>query len=383
MKINDIADAAEGFQVEYSITGRIVAADSAADVQDENWEQDPCPESFVLDVLSDLSIFVGDLDALDRIKQEKCLQIQYVDESTLISDANQIMHPKTIGEIYNFHETILKHRESSPQRAIMIHTCLDDRIMTSLALLLAGHLIFGLDMTAAEVSLLLDPISSHFLAIQDGPDASQRGLSLHDCIEALCRSRSFGWVRFHDPDIADADRAFIDMDEYLHYDDGLNGAMHLVDPSRLLLLRRPTDLPDDRTWVDDDQGNRLFGPAHYAALLPDFDVTLLVRLGPAHYDDAPLLAAGIGVEDMPSPCGPGQLLVAADRFLTLCRLSPGCVALDCGDDSAGWMLAAAYLIRVRGFRPEAALAWARMAHPMTVQATSPILIAERSASPPS
>ncbi len=107
------------------------------------------------------------------------------------------------------------------------------------------------------------------------------------------------------------------------------------------------------------------------------------------------------------------MMAAVDRFLTLMRLVPGCVAVQCGggeedeghdvqdpeghgtddegsegeDDSDGErdrggamgeedaarLLVAAHLIRGRGFGAAEALAWAQMAHP-TAAGPTPALV---------
>ena len=74
------------------------------------------------------------------------------------------------------------------------------------------------------------------------------------------------------------------------------------------------------------------------------------------------------------------MLAAVDRFVTLAREAPGCVAVQCGggDDSedsdvdgneglgeeaAARLVVAAHLIRNRGFGAAEAVAWSHIAHP--------------------
>ncbi len=115
------------------------------------------------------------------------------------------------------------------------------------------------------------------------------------------------------------------------------------------------------------------------------------------------------------------MMAAADRFLTLMRVVPGCVAVQCGsgedgaeesggrrgergrradseserepvpeeeeeveeeeeedgamdEEDAARLLVAAHLIRGRGFGAAEALAWTRMAHPAAAAGAAPGLV---------
>jgi hypothetical protein len=59
------------------------------------------------------------------------------------------------------------------------------------------------------------------------------------------------------------------------------------------------------------------------------------------------------------------VLPSIDRFLTLLKVAPGCIAVQCGSADAVVRLAvAAHLIRHRGFSAPAAIAWTHIVHPM-------------------
>ena len=85
------------------------------------------------------------------------------------------------------------------------------------------------------------------------------------------------------------------------------------------------------------------------------------------------------------------MLASMDRFLTLVRAAPGCIAVQCGggDDSedrdqdgkeglgeeaAARLVVAAHLIRNRGFSAAAAVAWSHIAHPAARRAAPELVL---------
>ena len=246
----------------------------------------------------------------------------------------------------------------------------------------AVHLVSRTYCGAQLFQYCFSTIKALFLHLKEDGNGSDLDLAIEDCWRAMHRARSLGWANFRDNADSAEDcelREVIDMEEYQHYDDTPNGAMHLVDPSRLLLFRCPADLPPGLAW-DDNKGRRRFGAEHYAGLFEDFDVRLVVQCGGA-WDCGALEAAGVAVEDLRVEAGRAGMLAAVDRFVTLAREAPGCIAVQCGggdDDSsdsdedgneglgeeaAARLVVAAHLIRNRGFGAAAAVAWSHIAHP--------------------
>jgi hypothetical protein len=264
------------------------------------------------------------------------------------------LEPVSLAQIYSFHtalEAMLLHHL---KRAILID--FDPTNVTSVALLLGGHMIIARGMSPDEVSRRLRPLASMYEAFIH----RHTTLSIEDCWRAIHRAKTLGWTHF-DHDLPDHSHHTIDINEYLHYDDTPNGAMHLIDPAGVLLFRPPSKLPLGVPWCD-IAGRRHFGPEHYTALFEDYGVRLVVCCGaPSCSDTRAWREAGIVVEDL---CDPG-MLSSIDRFLTLLHIAPGCIAVQCGSADAVVRLAvAAHLIRHRGFSAPAAIAWTHIAHPM-------------------
>ena len=202
--------------------------------------------------------------------------------------------------------------------------------------LLSGHLIFNCGVPLAELNAKVELIFRNLERIGEG-DIRDFNLKscVGDCIMALDHVLNLGWISFQHNEtlnVEDDPSSFqIDLDEYIHYDDSLNGALHLIDPYRLLIFRTPSDLPDHRTWMDLDNGQRIFSAAHYINIFQDFQVQLVVRCCPASYDDSSFRAADIEIEEIPED--PTALLAAVDRFMALCSVVPGCIAVEYGEES--------------------------------------------------
>jgi hypothetical protein len=286
--------------------------------------------------------------------------------------------PISLANIYSFHQALTTIVEETLDKEIAIVIDFDPKEVTTAALLFGSHMIISRGMSTDEVIHIFQPIYPRFAELTSGyNEENHNDISVEDCWRAVHRATLLGWANFNPPNNADG-QELIDMDEYLHYDDTPNGAMHLVDPSRLLLFREPADLPAGVSW-EDEGGRRRFGAEHYAGLFEDFGVQLVVRCGGGPWDSAALRSAGMEVEELRVEADGEGMLAAVDRFLTLARLVPGCIAVQCGvggdddddrdedckheADTAARLLVAAQLIRQRGFTAAGAVAWTWIAHP--------------------
>jgi hypothetical protein len=243
--------------------------------------------------------------------------------------------------------------------------------ITNTALLLGGFMILAEGLSSDAVSEAFEPVSHLFADYDDA-------LGVHDCWSSLHHVHTHcGWLRLdskHSLRLRHRDASggnaadAIDLDEYVHYDSPLNGGFHVLVPDRLLVLHCPEDLPGGAAWVDAG-GVRRFSAAHYADILGDFDVEVVVRGGgdACSYDASAFAARGIEVEDLALVNGGGvPTLAEIDRFLSLARHASGAVAVHGGAGGglgAAGTLIAAHLIREHRFRAKDAIAWVRMIHP--------------------
>ena len=291
-------------------------------------------------------------------------------------------YPCKLGQIYWFCNMISQTASDLSTRRVVI--CADGEdadMITTCAMLLGSYMILCKCESLENVTCTFFPISTLFTAFHDESRHRSENLTVQDCWQALASARHRGWIDFLGS-MVDIDLC-LDMHEFLHYDNPANGGFHVLIPSELLICPSPADLPQPAGPAASAQaqwatvgGSRRFAAAYFAEIFHDFDVRLVVRCG-GNYDDGPLRAAGIDVEDLPvDPTCPYRLLPAVDRFLTLARSCPGAIALHggaqrgcgCGDPGAEDLggvevLASAFLIRRHGLDGAAAVAWFRMVHP--------------------
>ena len=199
-------------------------------------------------------------------------------------------------------------------------------------------------------------------------------VTVHSCWSSLYRATAqCGWLSI--PSCLDVSSVHaeysdsIDMEEYAHYDNPLNGGFHVVVPGEIIAFECPADLPGGASWAD-EQGVRRFGADFYADVFAEQGVGLVVRGDGSSYDARPFAARGIAVEDLPLDGGAELSLAQVDRFLSLVRLAPGAVAVHGGPGGLGaaGTLVAVLLISAHGFGAEEAVAWVRMAHPAALPA---------------
>ena len=264
--------------------------------------------------------------------------------------------PNKLGHIYEFSRLVLQRSTKS----LVVCITPGKRGITTAALLLGGYLLVCENMGLEQINQEFRLLNSSFLTFSDSDGGAAVELTVMDCLAALHKAKSHGWLDFSDQPSDDS----IDMEEHLHYDSAANGRLHVVVPNKLLAFACPTDLPDGQAWADHD-GVRTFSPSYYAEILGDFDVSVAVcccgaDAGSVPYDAA---ALGVAVEALCADARSGRLLGAVDRLLTLARAAPGALALHGGGGWEEGLLLSACLIRLFGFTARAAVAWARMAHP--------------------
>eukprot|EP00292_Cryptomonas_paramecium_P011236 CAMPEP_0113682604 /NCGR_PEP_ID=MMETSP0038_2-20120614/12772_1 /TAXON_ID=2898 /ORGANISM="Cryptomonas paramecium" /LENGTH=317 /DNA_ID=CAMNT_0000601725 /DNA_START=166 /DNA_END=1115 /DNA_ORIENTATION=+ /assembly_acc=CAM_ASM_000170 len=249
--------------------------------------------------------------------------------------------------------------------------CVDEgpRNMSNAVFLLGAYLIIKMGKTASEVD-------EHFCWIDTGLIESFRDatfappeftLSLFDCWSGLERGRNLGWVRMPTP--TSSLHGHIDVAEYEHYDDPLNGDLHEVVPNKFIAFKGPRDLRD-REFFDDPSGYRYFSPEYYVDIFVELAVTTVVRLNEPEYDYRVFTHAGIELHDLEfEDCTPPTDDVVEAFFAAAddAHARGGSVAVHCkaGLGRTGTLIAL-YLMRRLGFSAREAMGWLRIMRPGSV-----------------
>ena len=321
-----------------------------------------------------------------------------------------------LGQLYWFTKFIDDAKAECSGSKLVMCTGRDYEAFTACAFLLGGYLIVHENVSLDHLSAIFEPVSGLFQVFQDCTQSISvcEGLTVHDGWRAISRAKTNGWLNFQDEE-TDIDSC-IDMQEYQHYDNQLNGFLHVIIPSRLIAFQCPSNLSDiaadnNGQWLD-SEGQRFFGPAFYADILGgDFGVQVVVRCDreddecdqddtsddeegelattSSGYDESAFALRGLAVERLAVPrdgvLPSSALLHDVDRFLTLARLAPGPVAIHGGAGlglgCGGELLVSSLLIKRYGFDARSAIAWVRATHAAVTPRSFGLSLVPRPAAP--
>ena len=192
--------------------------------------------------------------------------------------------PMNLSSIVHFICRFNQEVESHPDARIVY--CVDPgkRALSNAVFLLGAYMVIKMNMRAQDVSDCFDWLEESL--VENFRDATYTpadfGLTLEDCWGALERGQLLGWLRATADDESWGE---INIHEYRHYDDPCNGDFHEVVPGKFIAFKGPRDLGGE-THLDDEAGQRVFSPWFYAEVFAhDFNVTAVVRLNEAEYDD--------------------------------------------------------------------------------------------------
>ena len=247
---------------------------------------------------------------------------------------------------------------------IVLTVTAENKIVTRALFLVGAYMIVVLKLDYCAVIDKIksfDEMMTPFTDILGGSKPSSFGLHVEDCLKALSRAQHLEWVDFGP--------GGFDADEYQHLDDPLNADMHEVVPGKLLVMKGPRDLPGGAQWLDVHRqdgsfSHRDFSPKHYAEILHQFNVQVVVRCNAPQYDKSGFEDAGIAVVDlMYEDCKAPPVDVMA-KFLGIVEAVSGAVAIHCasGLGRTGTLIAL-YMMKHHDFTAREAMGWLRIVRP--------------------
>jgi cell division cycle 14 len=249
-------------------------------------------------------------------------------------------------------QNALKKRKS---RTVVYAVQTNSRGLSNAAFLLGSYMIIEMGFTSNDVwdcFSTIEPMLEMYRDAQSSP--ADFRLEIIDCWRGVERAYNMGWIEE------------MDMDEYDHYNNPLEGDLHFIIPEKLIAFRGPVQL-DESLQYSDVGRIRFFSPAFYVEPFLDMGVSTVIRLNSLAYDPTPFQSAGIrclhidlGEDSLPQPA-------ALLAFLDAVAAAEGAVAVHCTEGlSRTGTLAAAHLMAAHGFSAREAMGWLRVARPGSV-----------------
>jgi hypothetical protein len=190
--------------------------------------------------------------------------------------------PCNLKQIYLFSEFISNTLLDNASKKVLVCVGSDEEIISRCLLLIGGYLILRGNKTVNDMFIMFENmiwrLQHH---CRSGTTQYTNDLTVIDCWRALELAKSFHWINLENDEVDDE---CIDLEEYLHYDNPLNGSMHVIIPSKIIAFKCPTTLKEDvslnsQSYDWTDVGNRrYFSPSFYAEILAcDFNVKLIIQ----------------------------------------------------------------------------------------------------------
>ena len=302
-------------------------------------------------------------DDMGMLRNDKDLTCVCIDSLCADSPFHDYFGPSNLKRAFDFCQ-MMETQMLISKMPIILTVSADGKLITGAIFLIGAYMILKLEMDVDSVMHKIDSFRETIMPFTDvlcGPRKSSFELDIKDCFQALFRAKSLNWVDFG-PDGFDAD-------EYKQLDDPLNADMHEVVPGKLLILRGPRDLPNGAIWLDvkrEDSrfSHRDFSPQHYAGILQQFEVQVVVRCNAPQYDRRGFEDAGIAVVDLAYEDGGAPPVDVVAKFLAISEAVPGAVAVHCasGLGRTGTLIAL-YTMKHHGFTAREAMGWLRIVRP--------------------
>jgi len=188
--------------------------------------------------------------------------------------------PMNMACIFRFIDCLDNELESYPSIKIIFAAEKGRRALANTAFLLGSYLLIKMQYAVENVKQEFAWLNSSLVeAYRDATFyPTDFYISLGDCWAAIAKAQSMGWLSLENAKVEEADRprSSFYLADYEHYDNPLNGDLHVVVPGKFAAFKGPVQLPPRRLFVDGRAG-REFSPAYFAVVFQHLGISDVVR----------------------------------------------------------------------------------------------------------
>ena len=197
------------------------------------------PSAFLLHPVVDNIIYISDCEN-PKIRDSSVYRCFDTGGRIVYKPFADDFGPMNLACIHQFIEIL--QNEIRERKGLEVVYCISatHRALTNAVFLLGSYMILELGFTsdgAWERFRILTPLLEMYRDAQASTTIDFR-LDLIDCWRGLELAKSLGWLKT------------FDIHEYLHYNNLLEGDLHVIIPEKIIAFNGPLQLADDRIYED-------------------------------------------------------------------------------------------------------------------------------------